>query len=276
MKIKYLGTAAAEGVPAFFCHCEVCTQARKQKGREFRTRSQAIIDDKLLIDFGPDTYAHLLQYDLDITELEHCLITHAHEDHVTKDQFVYRAPGFARLKEGTQPLHIYGSEDIPALISEEQKKGLADANVLLFHELKTYQPVMIAEYKVTAFPAIHGTAHPYFYSIEKDGKTILYAHDTDVFAEEVWEYFTKNQMHFDLVSMDCTEGKHQMSYVGHMNFDKNLLIKERMLQLGLADEKTLFVSNHFSHNGGVTYQAACELVETQGLIVSYDGLELSV
>lgn len=29
MKIKYLGTAAAEGVPAIFCRCEVC---RKIKG----------------------------------------------------------------------------------------------------------------------------------------------------------------------------------------------------------------------------------------------------
>lgn len=30
MKIKYLGTAAAEGVPAIFCRCEVC---RKSKAR---------------------------------------------------------------------------------------------------------------------------------------------------------------------------------------------------------------------------------------------------
>ena len=29
MKIKYLGTAAAEGVPAIFCNCETCKEARK-------------------------------------------------------------------------------------------------------------------------------------------------------------------------------------------------------------------------------------------------------
>lgn len=52
MKIKYLGTAAAEGVPGLFCNCPVCMHARLHKGRNIRTRSQAIVDDTLLIDFS--------------------------------------------------------------------------------------------------------------------------------------------------------------------------------------------------------------------------------
>ncbi len=64
MKIRYLGTAAAEGIPAIFCDCEVCRKSRELGGRNFRTRSQAIIDDTLLIDFPSDTYAHFLNYNL--------------------------------------------------------------------------------------------------------------------------------------------------------------------------------------------------------------------
>lgn len=45
MKIKYLGTAAAEGVPAIFCRCEVCRKSKAAGGRNIRTRSQSIIDD---------------------------------------------------------------------------------------------------------------------------------------------------------------------------------------------------------------------------------------
>ena len=52
MKIKYLGTAAAEGVPAIFCRCEVCRKSKAAGGRNIRTRSQSIIDDRLLLDFG--------------------------------------------------------------------------------------------------------------------------------------------------------------------------------------------------------------------------------
>ena len=61
MKIKFLGTAAAEGFPAVFCNCEYCNKARELGGKNIRTRSQAIIDNKLLIDLPADTYFHFLQ-----------------------------------------------------------------------------------------------------------------------------------------------------------------------------------------------------------------------
>ena len=48
MKLLYLGTAAAEGIPAAFCSCPVCTNARRQKGRELRSRSQVLLDGELL------------------------------------------------------------------------------------------------------------------------------------------------------------------------------------------------------------------------------------
>ena len=81
-KIQYWGTAAAEGVPGIFCNCETCRLAREEKGRKIRTRSQILINDDLLVDFGPDTYMHTLRYDFDLSRLPHVLITHPHEDHV--------------------------------------------------------------------------------------------------------------------------------------------------------------------------------------------------
>ena len=62
MKIQYLGTAAAEGIPAIFCECETCKKTRERGGKNIRTRSQALIDDKILIDLPADTYLHFLQY----------------------------------------------------------------------------------------------------------------------------------------------------------------------------------------------------------------------
>jgi hypothetical protein len=58
MKFQYLGTAAYEGIPAFFCNCENCKKSRNIGGKAVRTRSQAIIDETLLIDFPADTYIH--------------------------------------------------------------------------------------------------------------------------------------------------------------------------------------------------------------------------
>ena len=52
MKLTYLGTAAAEGWPAAFCNCDGCRAARRLGGRNIRTRSQALVDDALLLDNG--------------------------------------------------------------------------------------------------------------------------------------------------------------------------------------------------------------------------------
>lgn len=51
MKILYMGTAAAEGWPALFCSCPICTHARETGGRNLRTRTPALLDGSLLLDF---------------------------------------------------------------------------------------------------------------------------------------------------------------------------------------------------------------------------------
>lgn len=44
MQIKLLGTAAYERIPAMFCQCAACEQARKLGGKNIRTQAQAIIN----------------------------------------------------------------------------------------------------------------------------------------------------------------------------------------------------------------------------------------
>ena len=103
MILQYLGTAAAEGIPALFCKCPVCRAARKAGGREIRTRSGALIDGKLKLDFGPDSYAHMLRYGLDYTGLQGVLITHSHTDHLASAELEYRIPGYCFLPDGSRP-----------------------------------------------------------------------------------------------------------------------------------------------------------------------------
>ena len=73
MKIKYLGTGAAEGIPAVFCHCNICNHARLKGGRNIRTRSQLLVDDNILIDFGPDSFMHSLMYSISLADIKYCL-----------------------------------------------------------------------------------------------------------------------------------------------------------------------------------------------------------
>lgn len=277
MKIQYLGTGAAEGVPALFCHCDVCNYARQHGGREVRSRCQAIVDDEMILDFGPDTFMHVIRFGMDITELEHCLITHVHEDHFVPESFRYRQRGFANLKAGTKPLYVYGSSDVGSALQANADGTVTADGSVIYREILPFQEMPIGSFRVTALPAFHGTENPYFYMICKEHKTMLYAHDTDVFSEQVWEYFVEKKIYFDLVSLDCTEGtKRNLAYRGHMNFERNEEVRDNMIRLGIADANTKFVSNHFSHNGQATYTAACQYGKEHGFVVAYDGMEMEV
>ena len=274
MKLKFLGTAAAEGFPAMFCACDNCKKARKWGEKNLRTRSQAIIDDCLLIDYPADTYSHTIIHNIDLHNVKHCLITHTHGDHFYPKDLSYMKKGFASpLPE--YKLTVYGSEDIAPHI----EKMIPSSNSHLdFVHLNPFEPIKIDAYTVTALKAYHGTANPYIYIIEKDGKRILYAHDTDYFLPETWEYLETNNIKFDVVSLDCTEGAmDELDYHCHMCLGRNIKCRNRMLSNGLADDRTIFILNHFSHNGkSATYDEFSPIAEKENFLVSYDGMTVEI
>ena len=68
MKVKLLGTGAADGIPAFFADSRVCRHAREHGGKNIRTRAAAIVDDHLKLDLGPDSFHQMVANNLDTKE----------------------------------------------------------------------------------------------------------------------------------------------------------------------------------------------------------------
>ena len=60
-----------------------------------------------------------------------------------------------------------------------------------------------------------------------------------------------------------------------MNFQRNVYMRDLLLKKGLASSNTLFIANHFSHNGKVTYDEAVKIGKEIGFIIAYDGMEVS-
>ena len=82
---------------------------------------------------------------------------------------------------------------------------------------------------------------------------------------------------FDFVSLDCTGAFNAEGWEhGHMSLRTDALMKDLLLKEGLADEKTIFVVNHFSHNAffGHDHEELCAEAAKHGFVVSYDGLEI--
>ncbi len=273
MKFKYLGTAAAEGWPAMFCSCDACKRAKASAGRNIRTRSQAIIDDRLLIDFPADTYLHVLYHGLDLTRVNHCLITHDHTDHYHPEDFDMRQVGFAYLPEETS-LTVYGPKPAGEKLRDRlDMEAREKEDRLHFQELSPYQTVEIAGYQVTPLKADHAPhCEPVIYLIADLTHAILYANDTGWFPDESWAWLAVHKPHLDFVSLDCTCILQPCRY-NHMDLKTCMEVKARLLAMGCADEKTRFILHHFSHNGRVIYDDLVPLASESGFDVSFDGME---
>jgi phosphoribosyl 1,2-cyclic phosphate phosphodiesterase len=153
MKLQFLGTAAAEGFPSLYCMCEACKEAMSKGGRNIRSRCQALLDDTILLDFGPDTYYHMIMYKVPLESIHHILITHNHEDHLQTDDLYYRREGYAAVIE-EEPLYVYGTKP-----SYDRVMGIASKerfqNVLKAVEVTPFEPFKIHEYNIMPLKASH-------------------------------------------------------------------------------------------------------------------------
>lgn len=275
MILRYLGTAAAEGWPALFCTCEPCRRARSAGGRNIRTRSQAIIDDRLLIDFPADTYMHILNNNIDLANIRHCVITHDHMDHLYAPELRMRDGVFAHV-DGP-PLTLYGTRPATAKVDQAAQNGQGERSTRFQSVTVTpFETFAAAGLTITPLPANHDPkCEPVIYLIADGSQTILYAHDTGYFTDDTWRYLTDKQPHLDLVSLDCTT-IHEFCRDGHMGLSTASEVADRLRQIGCIDDRTRLVLNHFSHNGGPTYDELLAEAQAAGFEVAFDGMAVDL
>ena len=276
MKLTYLGTAAAEGAPGVFCYCAHCREARRLGGKNIRTRSQSLLNDDLLIDLPPDTYHHFLQYGIEGDRIPYLLITHPHSDHFYANEALFRRGAYAHDMRAPV-LQIFGSAaslDKLIALHGHVPSGLS------FTVLEPYETVNVGEYRVTPLPARHMLDEPgaaYTYVIEREGKTIYYAHDTGLPFDEVFDFIRARGLCFDLVSMDCTCGDIPTKDTsGHMGIENNVRMTKRLREMGAITPKTVCVINHFSHNCDPLQERLEALVAPMGWRVSFDGYAVEI
>ena len=273
MKLTFLGTAAAEGFPAVFCNCEYCQEARKRGGKNIRTRSQSLINDNLLIDLPADTYLHFLQHSIRGDGIATLLITHSHSDHFYPAELEMHGSYYAHdLKEPM--LNIVCSADVAKILAKKMSE--MDKRVtptLSIHVAKTFVPMTFGDYSVTPLPARHASSETaLMYLIRQSGRTLLYAHDTGYFFDEVFVWLEQQGIHLDGVSFDCTHGQIPARDTGsHMGFENIARVIERLRAIGAIDEGTKMIVNHFSHNAAPLQEEFEAIAEPLGCAVAYDG-----
>lgn len=187
MRITFLGTGAAGGVPLFGCQCSACVLAHNSPdyGRE---PCSALIESggiRILIDgglmdlhkrFGPG-------------ELDAILLTHFHPDHVQ---------GLFHLRWGKGPT-------IPVFIPPDPD-GCADLfrhpGMLEFRPQVAFSAFQVGPLKITPLPLIHSKI-TFGYAIElADGPAFAYLTDTRGLPLETGDFL--RAMKPDGLAIDCS------------------------------------------------------------------------
>jgi phosphoribosyl 1,2-cyclic phosphate phosphodiesterase len=270
MKLTFLGTGAPEGNPSPFCDCINCTYVRHHKKKNIRLQSSLLVNDDLLMDFGPDVTRSFNTLGLSMSTVKTVLVTHCHFDHFFVGNLLHRLPGPQTTP--IQYLRIIGPQRIQKLVSEwivhpkEQK--------LHFSFIEPFQHLKQGVYDITTVAITQQdtlAGHGVGYIVSDGSKTILYAVDTYMFAQKSWD--TLKKFVFDVVILDETFGVKNPPHKDHLNIPLFLKTVTRMRESGIVTPKTKIYTQHMSHHNA-PHTLLARAMAKKHIIVPYDGLRV--
>lgn len=278
MKLTFLGTGAATGVPLPFCRCAVCCSARANGGHNVRLRASLLIDDNLLIDLGPDAPGAMLRFGCDLTRVRHILQTHAHADHFDAGHFITRDPAYATA--APSPIDLVCSPETAAALNFKLK--LEDDQADLFspdwrdrcrvtlHLLRHGDMIALGGYAVTAIESMHGE-NGMIYRIAQGETAVLYATDLDHLTARAWKELRR--LPVSAAILDCTYGA-GINGDGHLNANQVTTIAHRMRQDGILRPHAPVYATHISHEGSAPHDEMEK--QANGYHIAYDGLTIEL
>jgi len=266
MKVQLLGTGSADGWPNPFCACDSC-EAQRATGRP-RLSSCALVDDVLLVDWGPNLASAAGRGALRLDGIHHILFTHGHPDHLAPDFLLWRS-----WIPGLRTLHIYGP---PHAISRFEHWVDPQAPVV-FHVVEagdeftartTRGPIL-----VRALPAAHGHGNGDLFADEAllyditaiDGDRLLYATDTGPLQAATLE--AVHGRDFSLVLIEETFGRHVTHGTGHLDLTTLPTTLDALREAGAVTPATDVVAFHLSHHNPPAAELAVELAQWGARIV---------
>ena len=288
MKVTFLGTGAATSYPLPFCHCSNCRQAWTIGGPSLRRRSSVLINNDLIIDFGPDVMTAAFSHNVSLWDVRYCLLTHPHSDHFDMNHLFTRHPEYA-VKD-IFLLHLYASKGaLPRLVMASKIESYDSDLIspeycrsvlnLQFHQVEVFCPFDVGSYLVTAFPANHDpTVEPLLYTIKDRTRTVFYGADTATLPEQVWRGFHNHKLRFDIVILDHTygPGSSRVNQPDHLDAFQFVRHVRRLQDEKLLNDGACIFATHLSHEGNPIHDELVRYALSNGYQVAYDGLVVNL
>ncbi|MCI0478380.1 MAG: MBL fold metallo-hydrolase [Anaerolineales bacterium] len=270
MRLTFLGTGAGEGYPDIFCECERCREARTLGGRNLRLRSSLLVNDDLLLDFGPDLLASAHRCGVSLSTIRTILVTHGHSDHFHLVNLVFRKPGMTSVRP--LRLKLFAPSDAIQAIQNaflNLDDVLTDTQIIAPFENWEHRG-----YRFASYQAFHGEGRieALFYSVDDGQHRCLYATDTGPFPEATWQALAGQT--FDAIILEETMGPGE--YPQHMNWQTFLAHHRRFKDAGMLRPGGRVYATHIGHNWNPPHDKVVEVLEPHGVIVAYDGLVIEL
>ena len=270
MKLLICGSAAAEAVPGLFCTCPLCLKALKEGGKDVRSRTAYQLGEKIRVDFGPDTFHHMVRFGLRLDLLTDLVFTHSHRDHCYIEDLTNRCRGMSRLPEDARLRVVAGT----SLIESMKKRLDPERCKLVLQAVEHGSRVMLADgVELTAFKADHGTPDALLYAFRTPEWACFIANDTGWFPGETWDLL--RGFRFDAVILDCCYQNIDHDR-GHLGGDAFLRVFAELRRMGCLKENARLTANHFSHNPGMSHEDLCRWLAPLGIETGFDGMELEL
>ncbi|MES2463650.1 MAG: MBL fold metallo-hydrolase [Armatimonadota bacterium] len=269
MELTIFGTAAAEAWPAPFCRCAPCQEARRRGGPNIRSRSGALLDNDLKIDFSADTVSHMLRTGRDLADVRTLVFTHQHNDHIVPTELAWAAPPFTNTPP-QQPIQVFGNATVVEMLTESTSHIKSD-----YFQV---QPAMTPLTPITTptgdtllpLPADHAPGSLVL-RITRGDRTLFYGHDSGLYPEETLAALADGPT-LDIALFDCTNGGQKTRNRGHMGVDGVAQMAYELRRRGAVTDRTKLIATHFSHNGGLLHEELVEAFLPHGIAVAFDGM----
>ncbi|MGZ6793875.1 MAG: bifunctional adenosylcobinamide kinase/adenosylcobinamide-phosphate guanylyltransferase, partial [Mycobacteriales bacterium] len=225
MRIRMLGSGAADGWPNPWCACASCTAAQAQG--VVRGQTAVLVDDRLLLDLGPEVPRAALRQGVSLTGVEAVLVTHRHGDHHAPAAWLWRT-----WAERPRPLTLVAP---PPVLAEAEGFGLDTVAAA------PGDRVRVASYDVRVVAAEHPDDAVLYDVTGPDGGRLLYATDTGVLPEQTVEACRDRA--FDVVLLELAG----TPIPSHLTLDTWPDQVARLRAVGAVTDRTQVVAVHLGH-----------------------------
>jgi len=251
MKIIFLGTGAAEGIPCLGCVCPRCKRARETKDRNLRSRASILVTSEdghnILIDTPPEISSLLNRNN--VLKLSVVLLSHEHFDHIG---------GLTEFEYWKEPVPLFAGYDVLPRIKFTERLTTTTFPSC-FH---AYTHLHFGNLTITPFKVRHHVPC-YGFLFEEGGKKLVSFSDSANCFSPLQMEMMKTAEVIIFHTPEFKEQKHHMSV-------------EDILQLCQKEKLRRVIVTHINHNNLLHQELVEKAKPFPNLTVAYDGLTVEI